>query len=85
MFYPCRNWPGYLRYRTLSRFSLFIDYCTSVWVVYAQIFVLYCERHLGSRFNAALGTVKKKKEVRMVCVLTRFELGIPEYKYIPHT
>ena len=30
-----------------------------MWVVNAHIFVLYCERHLGSRFNAAMGIVKK--------------------------
>jgi hypothetical protein len=30
-----------------------------MWVVHAQIFVLYCERYLGSRFSTALGTVKK--------------------------
>ena len=53
-----------------------------MWVIHVQVFVLYCECHLGCRFNAALGTVKK---VRMVCVLSGFELGTPEYKYISHT
>jgi hypothetical protein len=48
-----------------------------MWFTHALIFVLYYERHMGTRFNAALGT--------MVCVLTGFELGTPEYNYIPHT